>query len=99
MQLTTRLPKRRRSSRPTRTSPASPDGFLPRPDGSSPADASQPSARAPQSEDLEPPEPNAARRGGGPEDQALYSCLCGFAFKAAVTTSVDCPHCGTEQAW
>jgi hypothetical protein len=40
-----------------------------------------------------------ARRGGGPEDRALYSCMCGFAFKATVTTSVDCPHCGTEQAW
>jgi hypothetical protein len=40
-----------------------------------------------------------ARRGGGPEDRALYSCICGFAFKAKVTTSVDCPHCGTEQAW
>ena len=51
------------------------------------------------------PEPAAktttrdARRGGGPEDRALYSCMCGYAFKAAVTTSVDCPHCGTEQAW
>jgi hypothetical protein len=40
-----------------------------------------------------------ARRGGGPEDRALYSCMCGFAFTAKVTTSVDCPHCGTEQAW
>jgi hypothetical protein len=40
-----------------------------------------------------------ARRGGGPEDQALYSCMCGYAFKAKVTTSVDCPHCGVEQAW
>ena len=40
-----------------------------------------------------------ARRAGGPEDRALYSCTCGFAFTAAVTTSVDCPHCGTEQAW
>jgi hypothetical protein len=40
-----------------------------------------------------------ARRGGGPEDRALYSCMCGYAFKAKVTTSVDCPHCGTEQAW
>jgi hypothetical protein len=47
----------------------------------------------------EPPEKRAARRGGGPEDKALYSCMCGFAFKAAVTTSVGCPHCGTEQAW
>jgi hypothetical protein len=25
--------------------------------------------------------------------------MCGFAFTAAVSTSVDCPHCGTEQAW
>ena len=40
-----------------------------------------------------------ARRSGGPQDQALYSCECGFAFKAAVTTSVGCPHCGTAQAW
>jgi hypothetical protein len=47
----------------------------------------------------EPPEVRAARRGGGPEDTALYACMCGFAFKAAVTTSVGCPHCGTEQAW
>jgi hypothetical protein len=51
----------------------------------------------------EPPpesdEVRAARRAGGPEDRALYSCMCGYAFKANVTTSVDCPHCGTEQAW
>jgi hypothetical protein len=40
-----------------------------------------------------------ARHGGGPEDRALYACMCGYAFQAAVTTSVDCPHCGTEQAW
>lgn len=33
------------------------------------------------------------------EDAALYSCSCGFVFKAAVTTSVGCPHCGTPQAW
>jgi hypothetical protein len=44
-------------------------------------------------------EVRAARRAGGPEDTALYSCMCGYAFKAAVTTSVGCPHCGTEQAW
>jgi rubrerythrin len=44
-------------------------------------------------------EVRAARRAGGPEDRALYTCTCGFAFKAAVTTSVGCPHCGTEQAW
>jgi hypothetical protein len=47
----------------------------------------------------EPPEVRDARRGGGPEDRALYSCMCGYAFTAAVTTSVGCPHCGTEQAW
>jgi hypothetical protein len=40
-----------------------------------------------------------ARRSGGPEDQALYECGCGHAFKAAVSTSVGCPHCGTSQAW
>jgi hypothetical protein len=33
------------------------------------------------------------------EDAATYSCGCGYIFKAAVTTSVDCPHCGTDQAW
>ncbi len=33
------------------------------------------------------------------QDAALYSCSCGYIFKAAVTTSVDCPHCGTDQAW
>jgi hypothetical protein len=73
MHLTTRLPKRRRSSHAHR-----------------PAERPAP---------YEPPEVRAARRAGGPEDRALYSCMCGFAFKAAVTTSVGCPHCGTEQAW
>jgi hypothetical protein len=73
MHLSTRLPKRRRSSH-----------------GHRPAERSAP---------YEPPEVRAARRAGGPEDRALYSCMCGFAFKAAVTTSVGCPHCGTEQAW
>jgi hypothetical protein len=58
------------------------------------------SARAaPDQPAPEPPETRAARRGGGPEDSALYACMCGYAFKAAVTTSVGCPHCGTEQAW
>lgn len=33
------------------------------------------------------------------EDAALYACGCGYVFKAAVTTSVGCPHCGTDQAW
>jgi Zn finger protein HypA/HybF involved in hydrogenase expression len=33
------------------------------------------------------------------QDAATYSCECGYVFKAAVTTSVGCPHCGTNQAW
>ena len=40
-----------------------------------------------------------AKRSGGPEDRALYECGCGHAFKAEVSTSVGCPHCGTSQAW
>ena len=85
MQLTTHLPKRRstRHARRQPTAPVSPEAGSASPSGSSPPSA--------QTRD--------ARRGGGPEDRALYSCMCGFAFKATVTTSVDCPHCGTEQAW
>jgi hypothetical protein len=33
------------------------------------------------------------------QDNALYTCHCGFVFEAAVSTRVDCPHCGTGQAW
>jgi rubrerythrin len=40
-----------------------------------------------------------ARRGGGNQDRALYSCECGFAWKGEVTASPGCPHCGTPQAW
>jgi hypothetical protein len=40
-----------------------------------------------------------AKRSGGPEDRALYSCSCGHAFKAEVSTSVGCPSCGSGQAW
>ncbi|MBV9464926.1 MAG: hypothetical protein JO169_02310 [Solirubrobacterales bacterium] len=40
------------------------------------------------------------RRQGGPsEDRALYTCECGYAFQAPVTTSVGCPHCERTQAW
>ncbi|HEX8976793.1 MAG TPA: hypothetical protein VF781_09790 [Solirubrobacteraceae bacterium] len=39
------------------------------------------------------------RLAGAPQDQALYSCGCGFVFAAQVSTSVDCPHCGGTQAW
>lgn len=39
------------------------------------------------------------RAAGGPQDDASYSCTCGYVFRAAVSTSVACPHCGTGQAW
>ncbi|HEY7830375.1 MAG TPA: hypothetical protein VIC06_07405 [Solirubrobacteraceae bacterium] len=39
------------------------------------------------------------REAGGPMDMASYGCLCGFVFAAAVSTSVECPHCGAPQAW
>ncbi len=39
------------------------------------------------------------REAGGPLDEAAYVCECGFAFAAAVSTSVECPHCGSPQAW
>ena len=39
------------------------------------------------------------RLGGPTQDRALYSCSCGYAFDALVSTSVDCPHCGDRQAW
>lgn len=39
------------------------------------------------------------REAGGPIDMASYACLCGFVFAAAVSTSVECPHCGSPQAW
>jgi hypothetical protein len=40
-----------------------------------------------------------ARRSGGPVDRALYSCSCGHAFTASVSTTVGCPSCGETQAW
>lgn len=39
------------------------------------------------------------RDSGGPDDRALYRCGCGTAFRAEVSASVRCPHCGGEQAW
>ena len=39
------------------------------------------------------------REAGVSEDQAVYTCQCGFVFNALVSTSVDCPHCGNCQAW
>jgi hypothetical protein len=44
--------------------------------------------------------PGRSRRDHGPlQDNAVYNCHCGFVFQAAVSTSVDCPHCGSGQAW
>jgi hypothetical protein len=39
------------------------------------------------------------REAGGPTDLASYSCQCGYMFAAAVSTTVECPHCGSPQAW
>jgi hypothetical protein len=38
-------------------------------------------------------------RVGPPQDRATYNCSCGYIFLSDVTTSVGCPHCGTELAW
>jgi hypothetical protein len=47
-----------------------------------------------------PARPAGRRRELGPaQDQATYSCSCGYVFEASVSTSVGCPHCGTAQAW
>jgi len=43
--------------------------------------------------------PRERRHGGPSEDRALYTCECGYAFEAPVTTSVGCPHCTRTQAW
>jgi hypothetical protein len=45
------------------------------------------------------PEERRMRDSGGPEDRAVYTCLCGYLFEAPVTASVTCPHCGSGQAW
>ncbi|MFZ1993637.1 MAG: hypothetical protein WAU75_05970 [Solirubrobacteraceae bacterium] len=39
------------------------------------------------------------REAGGLQDEAVYTCQCGFVFHAPVSTSVGCPHCGGAQAW
>jgi hypothetical protein len=39
------------------------------------------------------------RQAGGPIDSASYACACGYLFRASVSTSVTCPHCGADQAW
>jgi hypothetical protein len=39
------------------------------------------------------------RRAIAPQDQAMYTCRCGYVFAAEVSTSVGCPYCGVAQAW
>jgi hypothetical protein len=58
--------------------------------------------RAPVTEVVQHPCDPAVQRvreAGGPLDRASYSCQCGFLFRADVSTTVACPHCGTGQAW
>jgi hypothetical protein len=55
--------------------------------------------KRPAPQDVRASERMRAQRTPAPEDRALYRCGCGHAFKAEVTTSVGCPHCGTGQAW
>jgi rubrerythrin len=45
------------------------------------------------------PGEDRTQRANASQDAALYTCSCGYIFKAAVTTSVGCPHCGNDQAW
>jgi hypothetical protein len=45
------------------------------------------------------PDTRRVREAGGPIDRASYACSCGYLFRASVSTSVSCPHCGAEQAW
>ena len=71
--------------------------------GTEPSPPDAPEARAPAAP--EPPDApelfdeRRMRESGGPDDRAMYSCACGYVFKADVSTSVACPHCGTPQAW
>jgi hypothetical protein len=66
--------------------------------------ATRPSAPArrthrPEPTPVAPAEVERHRQAGGPEDQALYRCACGYSFKAEVSSSVGCPRCGSAQAW
>ncbi len=56
-------------------------------------------APTPRPEHVPDPDVQRVQEAGGPEDHASYSCACGYLFSADVSTSVVCPHCGTDQAW
>jgi hypothetical protein len=55
--------------------------------------------KAPEPIMTQSPSQRRRREAGAPTDAAMYTCDCGFVFKALVSTSVDCPHCGGAQAW
>jgi hypothetical protein len=55
--------------------------------------------KAPEPTPTQSPSQRRRREAGAPTDAAMYTCDCGFVFKALVSTSVDCPHCGGAQAW
>jgi hypothetical protein len=69
--------------------------------GASEARPPRPAARAtpPAPARCADPDVERARLAGGPVDEAVYTCACGYLFSAAVSTTVACPHCGTDQAW
>jgi len=56
-------------------------------------------ALAPAPEAVDHPAERRHRACVTPQDSALYTCGCGVAFQAAVSTSVACPSCGAGQAW
>lgn len=55
-------------------------------------------AAAPPSPSCDP-DVRRVREAGGPVDRASYACECGYLFSASVSTTVACPHCGSDQAW
>lgn len=98
-------PRRRRANRRgapayPRRSPVVPAGVrepLSSPDSSLPSPIATPSSRS----DLLRPDValRRVRESGGPLDHASYACQCGYFFEADVSTTVNCPHCNTPQAW
>ncbi len=56
-------------------------------------------ALAPQPPVLRDSETARVREAGGPVDLASYTCSCGMVFRAPVSASVRCPHCGGAQDW
>ncbi|HEY7952833.1 MAG TPA: hypothetical protein VID70_07575 [Solirubrobacteraceae bacterium] len=98
------LPRRERRPRRARRAARSGTPQTTQISQAQPAQAAQPvQARKPAQETQATGSMDVAahkvREAGGPIDLASYVCLCGFAFAAAVSTSVACPHCGEPQAW